>query len=40
MAEEWVKLSRGVAHDADEAERLNTRIDGNIYPVHSKIVSR
>ena len=40
MAEEWLKLSRGVAHDAVADEQLKTRIDGHTHPIHSKIVSR
>jgi hypothetical protein len=40
MAEEWLKLSRGVAQDADKDERFKTRIDGHDRPVHSTIVSR
>jgi hypothetical protein len=40
MAEEWLKLSRGVQRDDDQTTHLNTRIDGETRPVHSTIVSR
>jgi hypothetical protein len=41
MAEEWIKLSRGLRQNADEDEHLKTRLDGHTHPVHdSKIVSR
>jgi hypothetical protein len=41
MAEEWLKLSRGVARDVHHEEHLKTRLDGHTHPVHeSKIVSR
>ena len=40
MAEEWLKLSRDVEREADNDARLNTRVDGETYPVHSTIVSR
>ena len=40
MAEEWLKLSRGVERDEEEKTRLNTRVDGETRPVHSQIVIR
>jgi hypothetical protein len=40
MAEEWLKLSRGIAHDAEADEKLRTRVDGHDRPIHSTIVSR
>lgn len=40
MAEEWLRLSRGVEHDDRQDEHKRTRVDGNTHPVHSQIVSR
>ena len=40
MAEEWLRLSRGVEHDDRQDEHKRTRVDGNTHPVHSPIVSR
>jgi hypothetical protein len=40
MAEDWLKLSRNVNHADQEAERKNTRVDGETHPTHSQIVSR
>jgi hypothetical protein len=40
MAEEWLRLSRGVEYDDRQDEHKRTRVDGNTHPVHSRIVSR
>jgi hypothetical protein len=40
MAEDWLLLSRAVAQQDGLAERTLTRVDGNIYPVHPKVVIR
>jgi hypothetical protein len=40
MAEDWLRLSRGVNKADQEADRKNTRVDGNTHPTHSQIVSR
>lgn len=40
MAEEWLRLSQGVERSSELDERLKTHVDGNIYPVHPKIIIR
>jgi hypothetical protein len=40
MAGDWLKLSRSVEQADQEAERKNTRVDGETHPTHSQIVSR
>ena len=40
MAEEWLRLSRGVARTEQQDVQRNTRVDGETQPVHSQIVSR
>jgi len=40
MAEEWLRLSRGIARVEQQDIQRNTRVDGETHPVHSQIVSR
>ena len=40
MAEEWLRLSRGVARTEQQDLQRNTRVDGETHPIHSQIVSR